>query len=80
MVEMINTSGLREEFLNLTVTDLYLWVLDQQSILQEALGIPIRTAHAAEYMALHEGKTIKPPAAPSEQPFEDTVFTDLPRS
>ncbi|HOE34568.1 MAG TPA: universal stress protein [Anaerolineaceae bacterium] len=80
VVEMINTSGLREEFLNLTVTDLYLWVLDQQSILQEALGIPIRTAHAAEYMALHEGKTIKPPAAPSEQHFEDTVFTDLPRS
>ena len=80
VVEMINTSGLREEFLHLTVTDLYLWVLDQQSILQEALGIPIRTAHAAEYMALHEGKSIKPTASTTEQHFEDTVFTDLPRA
>jgi nucleotide-binding universal stress UspA family protein/ribosome modulation factor len=76
VVEMINASGLREEFKRLTITDLYLWVLDQQSILQEALGIPIRTAHAAEYMALQEGKTIKPSSTQTEQHFEDTVFSD----
>ena len=75
VVEMINTSGLREEFPRLTVTDLYLWVLDQQSILQEALGIPIRTGHAAEYMALQEGKTIKASGSQTEQHFEDTVFS-----
>ncbi|MEL7645693.1 MAG: hypothetical protein AAGU04_05445 [Anaerolineaceae bacterium] len=76
VVEMINSSGLREEFRHLTITDLYLWVLDQQSILQEALGIPIRTANAAEYMALQEGKTMKPPSSQTEQHFEDTVFSD----
>jgi len=75
VVEMINSSGLREEFPRLTVTDLYLWVLDQQSILQEALGIPIRTGHAAEYMALQEGKTIKASGSQTEQHFEDTVFS-----
>ena len=72
---MINSSGLREEFPRLTVTDLYLWVLDQQSILQEALGIPIRTGYAAEYMALQEGKTIKASGSQTEQHFEDTVFS-----
>ena len=75
VVEMINSSGLREEFPRLTVTDLYLWVLDQQSILQEALGIPIRTGYAAEYMALQEGKTIKASGSQTEQHFEDTVFS-----
>lgn len=75
VVEMINSSGLREEFPRLTVTDLYLWVLDQQSILQEALGIPIRTGHAAEYMALQEGKTINASGSQTEQHFEDTVFS-----
>ncbi|HNW94618.1 MAG TPA: universal stress protein [Anaerolineaceae bacterium] len=76
VVEMIHSSGLREEFKHLTITDLYLWVLDQQSILQEALGIPIRSAHAAEYMALQEGKTMRPPTSPTEQHFEETVFSD----
>lgn len=80
VVEMIISSGLREEFKHLTITDLYLWVLDQQSILQEALGIPIRTSHAAEYMALQEGKTIKPPASQTEQHFEETVFSDPDRT
>lgn len=80
VVKAINNSGLREEFKNMTVTDLYLWVLDQQSMLQEALGMPIRTENAADYMAMQEGKEVKPPSSRGEQHFEETVFSPQPSS
>ena len=78
VVKTIESSGLRNEFKDMTVTDLYLWVLDQQTLLQEALGIPISTEHAAEYMAMHEGKLVKPLSSRGEQHFEETVFSVQP--
>jgi nucleotide-binding universal stress UspA family protein len=78
VVKTIESSGLRNEFKDMTVTDLYLWVLDQQTLLQEALGIPISTEHAAEFMALHEGKQIKAPTSRGEQHFDETVFSVQP--
>ncbi|MFZ3071539.1 MAG: hypothetical protein WA110_10520 [Anaerolineaceae bacterium] len=75
VVEIIESSGLKQEFKQMSITDLYLWVLDQQSLLQNSLGMPIRTENAADYMAHQEGKTLKPSSNRGEQHFIETVFS-----
>ncbi len=74
VVEIIHTSGLDDEYRDLTMTDLYLWVLDHQSLLQTELGMPIRTAHAAEHLAMQDGKEVNPVSARGEQHIEETLL------
>ncbi|MGI6249851.1 MAG: hypothetical protein ACOYKD_00585 [Anaerolineaceae bacterium] len=56
VVKLVQSSGLQQAFPQLTLTDLYLWVLDQQSALQEAFGLPVRAAHTVDFLTRQEGK------------------------
>ncbi|MGV8050728.1 MAG: hypothetical protein AB2L21_10385 [Anaerolineaceae bacterium] len=76
VAEIIFSSGLKEEYQDLTVTDLYLWILDHQSMLSQELGMPIRTENAAAYMAVRDGKTAKAQTSRGEQHMEETVSSD----
>ncbi len=62
VVDVITDSGLPGVMKDLTMTDLYLWVLDQQTRLQEMLEVPISTENALEYSISMDGKTLKPPS------------------
>lgn len=73
VISIIESSGLRDTFPTLTVTDLYLWVLDQQSRLQEDMGIPIRTENALDFAAQMSGANPKPGSNRAEQIIEDVV-------
>lgn len=56
VAEIIENSGLQHEYQELTTTDLYLWVLDQQQILQEEIGTSIKTENVVDYVASQDGK------------------------
>lgn len=56
VVKIIEESGLRHEFNEFTVTDLYLWVLDQQTALQEEYGTAFQTENVVDFVANQEGK------------------------
>ena len=58
VVAMIESSGLHHTFRDLTLTDLYLWLLDQQQTLQQDLGIALKAENVLDYAADQEG--IKP--------------------
>ena len=58
VVAMIESSGLHHAFRDLTLTDLYLWLLDQQQTLQQDLGIALKAENVLDYAADQEG--IKP--------------------
>ena len=56
VVETIRELGVLRSFPEQTETDMYLWILDHQSQLQEEYGLPIRTDLAADDLAKQEGK------------------------
>ncbi|MDD2522643.1 MAG: hypothetical protein PHW11_07485 [Anaerolineaceae bacterium] len=56
VVRVIEDSGLRYEFPEYTVTDLYLWVLDKQQALREEFGTPFKTENVVDFVASKEGK------------------------
>ncbi|MBP7197330.1 MAG: hypothetical protein KBA05_07980, partial [Anaerolineaceae bacterium] len=58
IVASIESSGLHHAFRDLTLTDLYLWLLDQQQSLQQDLGIALKPENVLDYAAGQEG--IKP--------------------
>ena len=62
VVAVIGESGLQGVMKDFTITDLYLWVLDQQTRLQEMLEVPISTENALEYSVSKDGKTLRPTA------------------
>lgn len=55
VITIIESSGLHHAFRDLTLTDLYLWLLDQQNTLQEDLGIDVRPENVLDYAADKEG-------------------------
>ena len=59
VVRVVESSGLHDEFPHLSLTDLYLLVLDKQHNLQEWLGTALRTENIVEYLADQEGKQTK---------------------
>ena len=59
VVSVVESSGLHDEFPHLSLTDLYLLVLDKQHNLQEWLGTALRTENIVEYLADQEGKQTK---------------------
>ena len=77
VAEIIQESGLLFEFKDQTITDLYLWILDHQSILERELGIQIRAELAADHMALQEGKNVQGQAKRGEQHIEDMLDVNL---
>jgi len=56
VVMIIRELGVLRSFPEQTETDMYLWVLDHQTELQEEYGLPIRTDLAADDLAKQEGK------------------------
>lgn len=56
VVDIIENSGLHHEYPELTITDLYLWVLDQQQILQEEIGTSFKTENVVDFVASQEGR------------------------
>ena len=88
VVTIVESSGLHGEFPNLSLTDLYLLVLDKQHSLQEWLGTPFKTENVVDYLAEQEGKQTKPngiggnqePAKimlESEEQHNDCLFRDI---
>jgi len=55
VITIIESSGLHHAFRDLTLTDLYLWLLDQQNTLQEDLGIDVKPENVLDYAADKEG-------------------------
>jgi nucleotide-binding universal stress UspA family protein len=73
VVAVISDSGLQWVMKDLTLTDLYLWVLDQQTHLQETLDMPVSTENALEYSVSLEGKTLRPPTEKLGQVVDETL-------
>lgn len=73
VVAVIGDSGLQWMMKDLTLTDLYLWVLDQQTHLQESMEMPISTENALEYSVSLEGKTLRPTTAKKGQVVDETL-------
>ncbi len=55
VVQIIEETGLDAEFPDLTVTDLYLWVLDQQAVLKEEFGTEFKAENVVDFVADKEG-------------------------
>lgn len=51
----IEGSGLHHAFRDLTLTDLYLWLLDQQNALQQDFGVAFKPENVLDYAANQEG-------------------------
>lgn len=56
VVTIIRELGVLRSFPQQTETDMYLWILDHQSQLQEEYGLQVRTELAADDLAKQEGK------------------------
>lgn len=56
VVTIIRELGVLRSFPEQTETDMYLWILDHQTQLQELYGLPIRTDLAVTDLAKQEGK------------------------
>lgn len=59
VVRIIEESGLRYEFPELTITDLYLWVLDKQQALLDKYGTSFKTENVVDFVAKQKGKQTK---------------------
>lgn len=59
VIRIIEDSELRYEFPEITITDLYLWVLDKQQALHEEHGTPFKTENVVDFVASKEGKQTK---------------------
>lgn len=73
VINAISESGLQGLIRDFTLTDLYLWVLDQQTQLQEVLKVPISMENAMEYSASMEGKSLRPTTEKLGQVVDETL-------
>lgn len=81
VARIIDDSGLRYEFPEFTVTDLYLWVLDKQEDLRETYGTPFKTENVVDYVASREGKWTNAVGAVADRELDslhsDCLFRDI---
>ncbi|MCJ7694583.1 MAG: universal stress protein [Anaerolineaceae bacterium] len=75
----IEDLSLLHDFPERTITDLYLWVLDHQSQLQDELGWQIRTEVAADDLAISQGKQAHLLAKRGELHMTEVLGTDYSR-
>jgi len=59
VIRVIEDSGLRYEYPDFTITDLYLWVLDKQQALLDEYGTSFKTENVVDFVASQEGKRTK---------------------
>lgn len=88
VVRIIEDSELNYEFPELTLTDLYLWVLDKQQALFEEHGTSFKTENVVDFVASQEGKQTKTTGTAAErelnkggdavsQGYSDCLFRDI---
>jgi hypothetical protein len=56
VAEAIKAAGLVQTYPSMTLTDLYLYVLDQQTNIQKELGTSVKTENAIDFVAMQDGK------------------------
>jgi nucleotide-binding universal stress UspA family protein len=76
VIASIESSGLHHAFRNLTLTDLYLWLLDQQQSLQENLGIAVKHENVLAYAADQEGIKANTGSSAAEEQILQVLLRD----
>jgi nucleotide-binding universal stress UspA family protein/ribosome modulation factor len=76
VVASIESSGLHHAFRDLTLTDLYLWLLDQQQTLQQDLGIALKPENVLDYAADQEGIKAEVGWSPAEEQIMQILLRD----
>lgn len=76
VITMIESSGLHHAFRDLTLTDLYLWLLDQQQLLQQDLGISLKAENVLDYAADQEGIKAEPSWSAAEEQIMQVLLRD----
>ncbi len=56
VINAIENAGLANIYVDMTLTDLYLYVLDQQTSLQQELGLNVSTENTIDFVAMKDGK------------------------
>lgn len=77
VVKIIEDSGLRYEFPDFTITDLYLWVLDRQQDLREEYGTSFKTENVVDFVASMEGKQTKDSGTSADRELERRISGEL---
>ena len=77
VVKIIEDSGLRYEFPDFTITDLYLWVLDRQQDLREEYGTSFKTENVVDFVASMEGKQTKDSGPAADRELERRISGEL---
>jgi hypothetical protein len=76
VIAIIESSGLHHAFRDLTLTDLYLWLLDQQQTLQEDLGIALKAENVLDYAADQEGIKTESAWSTAEEQIMQVLLRD----
>ena len=76
VVNIIEELGILHEFKDKTATDLYLWILDHQTQLQNELGWQVRMEKAVDDLARQEGKQVIGGSGRGEQHMEEVLEFD----
>jgi len=77
VVRIIEDSGLRFEFPDYSVTDLYLWVLDKQRALFEEFGTPFKTENVVDFAASKEGKQTKTTGSSADRELDKYISGEI---
>lgn len=77
VVKIIEDSGLRYEFPDFTITDLYLWVLDRQQDLREEYGTSFKTENVVDFVASMEGKQTKDSGTSADRELERRISGEI---
>lgn len=76
VVASIESSGLHHAFRDLSLTDLYLWLLDHQQSLQQDLGIALKPENVLDYTADVEGLKAESGWSPAEEQIMQILLRD----
>lgn len=76
VTDAINAAGLPQSYRGMTLTDLYLYVLDQQATIQQSVGFAIKTENAIDFVAMQDGKPGNPISTNATDPIH-TMFGEM---
>lgn len=73
VINAIENVGLANIYPDMTLTDLYLYVLDQQTSIQQELGLNVSTENAIDFVAMKDGKLPEVEAAKANVMKKETA-------
>ncbi len=76
VVKVIREKGILSEFPDRTETDLYIWILDHQTYMEEALGWSIRPEKAASDLVSKRGRRLTKVVRQIGEKFINTILPD----